>query len=37
MIMQGDDDQIVPVGTPAILSSKPVKNSTLKFLISLLS
>jgi non-heme chloroperoxidase len=29
-IMHGDDDQIVPIGASAMLSSKLVKNSTLK-------
>jgi non-heme chloroperoxidase len=28
--MHGDDDQIVPIGAAAILSSKLVKGSTLK-------
>jgi len=30
LIMHGDDDQIVPIGASALLSSKLVKNSTLK-------
>src|SRR5664280_1291948 len=30
LIMQGDDDQIVPIGASALLSSKLVKGSTLK-------
>jgi non-heme chloroperoxidase len=30
LIMHGDDDQIVPIGASAILSSKLVKGSTLK-------
>ena len=30
LIMHGDDDQIVPVGASALLSSKIVKGSTLK-------
>jgi len=30
LIMHGDDDQIVPIGASAMLSSKLVKNSTLK-------
>ena len=29
-IMHGDDDQIVPIGASAMLSSKIVKNATLK-------
>ena len=29
-IMHGDDDQIVPIGASALLSSKIVKNATLK-------
>jgi len=29
-IMHGDDDQIVPIGASALLSSKLVKNATLK-------
>jgi non-heme chloroperoxidase len=28
--MHGDDDQVVPIGTSAMLSSKLVKGSTLK-------
>jgi non-heme chloroperoxidase len=28
--MHGDDDQIVPIGASAMLSSKLVKNSSLK-------
>jgi non-heme chloroperoxidase len=28
--MHGDDDQIVPIGAAALLSSKIVKNATLK-------
>jgi non-heme chloroperoxidase len=30
LIMHGDDDQIVPIGASAMLSSKMVKGSTLK-------
>jgi non-heme chloroperoxidase len=30
LILHGDDDQIVPIGTSALLSSKIVKGSTLK-------
>ena len=30
LIMHGDDDQIVPIGASALLSSKLVKGSTLK-------
>jgi non-heme chloroperoxidase len=30
LIVHGDDDQIVPIGASALLSSKIVKNSTLK-------
>jgi non-heme chloroperoxidase len=30
LILHGDDDQIVPIGASALLSSKIVKNSTLK-------
>src|SRR6516164_1722510 len=30
LIIQGDDDQIVPIGASAMLSSKIVKNATLK-------
>jgi len=30
LVMHGDDDQIVPIGASAMLSSKLVKNSTLK-------
>src|SRR6266850_4201582 len=30
LILHGDDDQIVPIGTSALLSSKLVKGSTLK-------
>jgi len=30
LILHGDDDQIVPIGASALLSSKLVKNSTLK-------
>ena len=30
LILHGDDDQIVPIGASAMLSSKLVKNSTLK-------
>jgi fermentation-respiration switch protein FrsA (DUF1100 family) len=30
LILQGDDDQIVPIGTAALLSSKLVKGSVLK-------
>ena len=30
LILQGDDDQIVPIGAASLLSSKIVKNATLK-------
>jgi non-heme chloroperoxidase len=30
LIMHGDDDQIVPIGASAMMSSKLVKGSTLK-------
>jgi len=30
LILHGDDDQIVPIGASALLSSKLVKGSTLK-------
>ncbi|MGD0851531.1 alpha/beta fold hydrolase, partial [Bradyrhizobium sp.] len=30
LILHGDDDQIVPIGASAILSSKLVKGATLK-------
>jgi non-heme chloroperoxidase len=30
LIIHGDDDQIVPIGTAGLASSKLVKNSTLK-------
>ncbi|MES2626150.1 MAG: alpha/beta hydrolase [Pseudomonadota bacterium] len=30
LIVHGDDDQIVPIGTSALMSSKLVKNATLK-------
>jgi pimeloyl-ACP methyl ester carboxylesterase len=30
LILQGDDDQIVPIGASAMLSSKLVKNAMLK-------
>jgi len=30
LILHGDDDQIVPVGASALLSSKIVKNAKLK-------
>jgi non-heme chloroperoxidase len=30
LIMHGDDDQIVPIGASALLSSKIVKGATLK-------
>jgi non-heme chloroperoxidase len=30
LILHGDDDQIVPIGAAALLSSKLVKGSTLK-------
>jgi non-heme chloroperoxidase len=30
LIIHGDDDQIVPIGAAAMISSKLVKNSTLK-------
>jgi non-heme chloroperoxidase len=29
-VMHGDDDQIVPIGASAMMSSKIVKNATLK-------
>jgi len=32
LILHGDDDQIVPIGASAMLSSKLVKGSTLKVL-----
>jgi non-heme chloroperoxidase len=32
LIIHGDDDQIVPIGASAVLSSKLVKNATLKVL-----
>ena len=35
LIMHGDDDQIVPIGASAMLSSKLVKGSTLKILAGL--
>lgn len=30
LVLHGDDDQIVPIGASATLSSKLVKNATLK-------
>ncbi len=30
LILHGDDDQIVPIGASALLSSKLIKNATLK-------
>jgi non-heme chloroperoxidase len=30
LILQGDDDQIVPIGAASLLSSKLVKGATLK-------
>jgi len=30
LILHGDDDQIVPIGASAMLSSKMIKGSTLK-------
>ena len=30
LIMHGDDDQIVPIGASALLSSKMVRGATLK-------
>jgi len=30
LILHGDDDQIVPIGASALLSSKIIKNATLK-------
>jgi non-heme chloroperoxidase len=30
LILHGDDDQIVPIGAAALMSSKIVKNATLK-------
>jgi pimeloyl-ACP methyl ester carboxylesterase len=30
LVMHGDDDQIVPIGASALLSSKIIKNATLK-------
>jgi len=30
LIIHGDDDQIVPIGASAMLSSKLIKNATLK-------
>jgi non-heme chloroperoxidase len=30
LILHGDDDQIVPIGSSALLSSKIVKGATLK-------
>ena len=30
LILHGDDDQIVPIGASALLSSKMIKNATLK-------
>jgi non-heme chloroperoxidase len=32
LILHGDDDQIVPIGAAALLSSKIVKGSTLKII-----
>ena len=30
LVLHGDDDQIVPIGASAMLSSKLIKNATLK-------
>jgi non-heme chloroperoxidase len=30
LVMHGDDDQIVPIGASAMLSSKVIKGATLK-------
>jgi non-heme chloroperoxidase len=30
LVLHGDDDQIVPIGASALLSSKIIKNATLK-------
>jgi non-heme chloroperoxidase len=30
LVLHGDDDQIVPIGASALLSSKLIKNTTLK-------
>ena len=30
LILHGDDDQVVPIGAAALISSKLVKNATLK-------
>ena len=30
LVLHGDDDQIVPIGASAMLSSKMIKNATLK-------
>ncbi len=30
LVLHGDDDQIVPIGASALMSSKIVKNATLK-------
>jgi non-heme chloroperoxidase len=30
LFLHGDDDQIVPIGTSALLSSKMIKGATLK-------
>ena len=30
LILHGDDDQIVPIGASAMLSSKLIRNATLK-------
>ena len=30
LVMHGDDDQIVPIGASALMSSKLLKNATLK-------
>jgi non-heme chloroperoxidase len=30
LVLHGDDDQIVPIGAAALLSSKILKNATLK-------
>ncbi len=32
LILHGDDDQIVPIGAPALLSAKIVKGATLKII-----
>ncbi|HEY3849300.1 MAG TPA: alpha/beta hydrolase [Acetobacteraceae bacterium] len=30
LVLHGDDDQIVPIGASALLSSKLIRNATLK-------